>query len=69
MPGLARWARTWGQEVILNANTLETTADQYDSLILDERFLQFFPSSELTAAWTQAGTAPTFIHRAIHHRG
>ncbi|ATB42912.1 hypothetical protein CYFUS_008391 [Cystobacter fuscus] len=79
MPGLARWARTWGQEVILNANTLETTVDQYNSLILektlvdrsqaDERFLQFFPSSELTAAWTHPGTAPTFSHRAIHHRG
>lgn len=79
LPGLARWARTWGQEVILNANTLETTVDQYNSLILektlvdrsqaDERFLQFFPSSELTPAWTQPGTTPTFCHRAIHHRG
>ncbi|RKG91883.1 hypothetical protein [Corallococcus terminator] len=78
LPGLARWARTWQQEVILNANSLENTAEQYNSLVLektlvdrsqvDERFLQFFPSSELTAAWTHPGTAPTFSHRAIHHR-
>ena len=77
MPGLARWSREWQQEVILNANSIESTADQYNSLILektladrsqvDSRFLQFFPSSELTAAWTNPGTAPTFVHRAIVH--
>ena len=77
MPGLARWARAWQQEVVLNANTIETTADQYNSLVLektladpsqaDPRFPQFFPSSELTAAWSNPGTAPTFSHHAIHH--
>ena len=29
--------------------------------------VQFFPSSELTAAWTNPGTTPTFTHRAISH--
>jgi hypothetical protein len=77
MPGIARWARTWQQELVLNANTIETTAEQYNSLILektlvdraqaDPRFLQFFPSSELTAAWANPGTAPTFTHEAIRH--
>ncbi|MEU9343487.1 hypothetical protein AB0D74_19995 [Streptomyces sp. NPDC048278] len=77
MPGIARWSRTWGQEVVLNANTIETTAEQYNSLIIektlvdraqaDPRFLQFFPSSELTASWANPGTTPTFTHKAITH--
>ncbi|GAA4023011.1 hypothetical protein GCM10022247_54120 [Allokutzneria multivorans] len=75
LPGVARWARAWQQEVVLNANTLETTAEQYNSIILeksivdrsqsDPRFLQFFPSSELTAAWTNPGTTPTFTHKTL----
>lgn len=77
LPGLAKWARSWQQEVVLNANTIETTADQYNSIILektladrgqaDSRFLQFFPSSELTGAWTNPGTKPTFTHRHLTH--
>ncbi|OBB84376.1 hypothetical protein A5779_06530 [Mycolicibacterium peregrinum] len=77
LPGLAGWARRWGQEVVLNANTIETTAEQYNSIIFekalvdrsqhDSRFLQFFPSSELTGAWTNPGTTPTFSHRAVTH--
>lgn len=77
LPGLAGWARSWQQEIVLNANTIETTADQYNSTVLektladrsqaDPRFLQFFPSSELTAAWTNPGTRPTFAHRHITH--
>ncbi|MFB9908848.1 hypothetical protein [Allokutzneria oryzae] len=78
LPGLAAWSREWGQEVVLNANTVETTADQYNSIILektladrsqaDPRFPQFFPSSELTGAWTNPGTKPTFSHGAITHQ-
>lgn len=77
LPGLASWSRRWQQEVVLNANTVETTADQYNSIVLektladhsqaDSRFLQFFPSSELTGAWTNPGTTPTFSHRQIVH--
>ncbi|MEV0788692.1 hypothetical protein [Kribbella sp. NPDC050459] len=77
LPGLAKWAGAWQQEVVLNANTIETTADQYNSVILektladrsqaDSRFLQFFPSSELTGAWTNPGTRPTFSHGHITH--
>lgn len=77
LPGVAHWARTWEQEVVLNANTIETTADQYNSIVLektladrsqrDSRFLQFFPSSELTGSWTNPGTTPTFTHGHITH--
>ncbi|MFE3190833.1 hypothetical protein ACFXHA_17615 [Nocardia sp. NPDC059240] len=77
IPGLAHTAKSWGHEVILNANTLETTYEQYNSLVIektivdvsqqDSRFLQFFPSSELTGALLNPGTSPTFTHRAIRH--
>ena len=78
LPGVRRWAAEWQQDVVVNANTIETIAAQYNSLILersladvstvDERFPQFFPSSELTARWTNPGTKPTFVHRHITHR-
>jgi hypothetical protein len=77
LPGVRRWARKWEQEVVVNANTVETIAAQYNSLVLersivdpsvvDPRFPQFFPSSELTRQWSNPGTAPTFVHRAITH--
>ncbi|MFI2343012.1 hypothetical protein [Nocardia gamkensis] len=77
IPGLRRWSQRWSQEVVLNANTIETTAAQYNSLVLeksivdrstrDSRFPQFFPSSELVAHWTSPGTTPTFSHHAIEH--
>lgn len=77
IPGVAKWARTWGQEVILNANTIENTAQQYNSMVIektipdraqsDGRFLQFFPSSELTGRWTAPGLSPTFVHGGIAH--
>ncbi|MEV0296037.1 hypothetical protein [Nocardia sp. NPDC050710] len=77
--GVRRWAQEWDQGVVVNANTVETIAAQYNSLILersivdvsqrDSRFPQFFPSSELTRRWTNPGTAPTFVHEHITHRG
>jgi hypothetical protein len=77
IPGVGRYARTWGQEVVLNANTLEETARQYNSCVLeksivdtsraDARFLQFMPSSELTANAFSPGTSPTFTHSGIFH--
>jgi hypothetical protein len=78
LPGVRRWAQRWGQDVVVNANTIEAIAAQYNSLILersivdpsprDSRFPQFFPSSELTRRWTNPGTAPTFVHERITHR-
>ena len=67
----------WEQAVVVNANTVEAIAAQYNSLILeraivdpstrDERFPQFFPPSELTRRWTNPWTAPTFVHERIFH--
>ncbi len=75
--GMSRYARTWGQEVVLNANTLEDTARQYNSCVLEKlivdpsradlRFLQFMPSSELTSNPFSPGTSPTFTHSGIFH--
>jgi hypothetical protein len=75
--GVRRHTRTWEQEVVLNANTLEATARQYNSCVLeksivdtaraDSRFLQFMPSSELTANHFSPGTSPTFTHSGIFH--
>jgi len=77
IPGLTRSAQRWQREVILNANTLETTAAQYNSMVLekrlvdrcqaDTRFGQFFPSSELTRNRMNPGTGPTFAHGALTH--
>jgi hypothetical protein len=78
IPGVRAWALEWGQEVVLNANTLEATAQQYNSCVKeksvvdrsvrDPRFLQFLPSSELTASALAPGTKPTFTHGGISHR-
>ncbi|MBL1073666.1 hypothetical protein JK358_04600 [Nocardia sp. 2] len=75
IPGVAGWASAWGQELILNANTLESTAQQYAFCVVektlvdrsqaDERFLQFFPTSELTASRYAPGTRPTFSHGSL----
>jgi hypothetical protein len=77
IPGVRRWAERWGQEVIINANTIENTAQQYNSMVkeksvvdrsrVDPRFPQFFPSSELTRNLLNPGTTPTFSHYAIAH--
>jgi len=77
IPGVRSFAQNWGEEVILNANTLEDTARQYNSCVLeksivdrspiDARFLQFFPSSELTRNPFSPGTRPTFAHLGIFH--
>lgn len=76
IPGVRRWAATWGQEVILNANVLEFTAWQYNSMVVEKEiadmagsgpFRQNFPSSELVGTRLSPGTAPTFSHRAIRH--
>jgi glyoxylase-like metal-dependent hydrolase (beta-lactamase superfamily II) len=76
MPGLRGFAAEWGQDVILNANTIEFAAWQYNSMIVeslvadptpDGRFPQCFPSSELTAHRLSPGTRPTHTHGRIEH--
>lgn len=78
MLGPARWSSRWQQAVVLHASTIETTADQYNSIILEkalvdrcqrnENLLPFFPSSELTGMWTNPGTHPTFSHGELTHQ-
>jgi hypothetical protein len=77
MPGIRRWARDWGQEVVINANTIEATALQYNSCVKeksnadrshrDARFLQFLPSSELTPSALNPLARPTFVQGGIRH--
>ncbi|MBW3621186.1 MAG: hypothetical protein KY461_13155 [Actinobacteria bacterium] len=74
--GLRRFRADWGQEVVLNANTIEFAAWQYDSMIVeslvadrtpDGLFPQCFPSSELTGHRLSPGTKPTYVHGGIEH--
>lgn len=75
IPGLRRYARETGLAVVLNANTIEATARQYNSMLLekwladssarDPRFPQCFPTSELTPHLLSPGTRPTFQHRRV----
>jgi glyoxylase-like metal-dependent hydrolase (beta-lactamase superfamily II) len=70
--GLRTAAEHLGQEVILNGNTREDSLDQYSSMILektlagpskrDPSYVNFYPSSELTASFTAPGLGPTFSH-------
>ena len=77
IPGVAKHARTWGREAVLNTNTPEALADQYNSVVKekslvdrsqrDSRFPQFLPSSELTPSAYFPGTKPTFVQGSISH--
>ncbi len=70
IPGVARYARATGMEVVLNGNTLERGLDQYVSMIQeremagpsprDPRFYNVAPSSELAHYWLFPGIRPTF---------
>lgn len=70
IPGVARYARSTGMEVVLNGNTLERGLDQYVSMIQereiagpsrrDPRFYNVAPSSELAHYWLFPGVRPTF---------
>jgi len=75
--GVASRCRKSGIDVVLNANTPETAADQYASMVLERTlvdrvrrapaFAQMFPSSEITPSALAPGLAPTLLHRAIAH--
>ena len=75
--GVARHARDTGVEVILNANTLEGSIDQYTSMVLEKALAdpvrdrpelpQHFSSSELVAHALAPGLSPSYVHVAITH--
>ena len=70
IPGLRKYARTTGIDVILNSNTLERGLDQYISMIQEreiagpsqrnEDFYNVVSSSELASYWMFPGIRPTF---------
>mgnify|MGYP000328697944 CR=1 FL=1 len=75
IPGLAAHARHTGEEVILNANTLEGSLDQYNSMVKeklladpyarDGRFVQHFSSSELVHSPLAPGLRATHAIRRV----
>lgn len=69
IPGLRRFARDTGAEVVPNGNTLEGSVDQYLSMVQEKEvagpsrrnpeFPNTVSSSELTAYWAFPGLRPT----------
>ncbi|HWJ67866.1 MAG TPA: hypothetical protein VNT31_14420 [Nocardioides sp.] len=75
IPGVRRYATQLGREICPNANTLEDSLDQYDSMVKektladpckdDPRWLQILPSTEL-APWKRFWpVVPTYVHGGI----
>lgn len=70
IPGIAQRARDTGAEVILNGNTLESSVEQYISMVIEKTiagpsqrhadFPNMVVSSELSPFWGAPGIAPTF---------
>ncbi|MCA9540408.1 MAG: hypothetical protein KC620_16025 [Myxococcales bacterium] len=70
IPGLRRQAKAAGLEVIANGNTLESSVNQYVSMVLektvagpsarDPAFFNIVPSSEMSPYWLFPGLKPTF---------
>lgn len=77
LPGMARLCAEYGIEVVLNANTPELTATQYNSMIKEKRIAdrggpggewpQHFASSELTPWALAPGCGPGFTYGGITH--
>jgi hypothetical protein len=77
IPGVRREAEFMGVEVILNSNTLEDSIDQYDSMIKekaladpnrrDPRWMNVFPSSEMTSWRRQWPVVPSFTYGGIDY--
>jgi len=77
IPGIRKWAEFFGREVIMNANTLEDSLDQYDSMIKekavadvnrrDPRWHNVFPSSELAPYRRQWPIVPTFMYGGMNY--
>ena len=70
IPGVRDYAQRYGVEVIMNANTLEDSNDQYISMVMEKTiagpakdnpdFCNVVPSSELTPNLFFPGLKPTF---------
>jgi hypothetical protein len=77
IPGVRRYSEVYGREICPNANTLEDSLDQYDSMVKektladpctdDPRWLQILPSTEL-APWKRFWPVrPTYLHGGIDY--
>ena len=78
IPGVRKWAEFFNREVVMNANTLEDSVDQYDSMIKekaladpnrrDPRWLQRLP---LVARCRPGGASgrcvPTFTYGGMNY--
>ncbi|MCW2974033.1 MAG: hypothetical protein JWN72_2306 [Thermoleophilia bacterium] len=72
LPGVAKWAKQWNYEVVMNFNTPEYASLQYNSMVKEkliadpvpgrEQFPQVFPTSEFTKYWMAPGIKPTYEH-------
>ena len=77
IPGIKSTAKFYGREVVLNANTLEDTLDQYDSMVKektmaspsprDPKWLQIIPSSECSTYKRQWPIIPSFTHGGLDY--
>jgi hypothetical protein len=77
IPGIKRYSEYYNREIVPNANTLEDSIDQYDSMVKektladpckrDPRWLQVFPSSELADRRHLWPVKPTFAHGGIEY--
>jgi hypothetical protein len=77
IPGVAKWAKFFNREVIQNANTLEDSIDQYDSMVKektvadpsprDRRWKQIQPTSEMENWKRQWPVVPTFTHGGMNY--
>jgi hypothetical protein len=77
IPGVARTCRMQDLDVLMNSNTMEFSADQFTSMVLERTivdrvkrapaFVQMFPSTEVTPSLMAPGIKPTILHRAITH--
>jgi hypothetical protein len=75
IPGVARFARKYGLDVIINSNTPELGAAQYTSMIAERTivdivaesppFVRMLPSSEVTPGPWAPGLSPTWLHGGI----
>lgn len=82
IPGVRKYHEKFGREICPNANTLDDSLDQYDSIIeektlaasckadpskADRRWLQILPSSELAPRKRQWPVVPTYVHGGIEY--
>ncbi len=77
IPGVAKAAAAQRREVIFNANTLEDSVDQYDSMVKEKTiagpsargggWLNILPSTELAPLRRQWPVVPTFHQGGLQH--